>query len=60
VCGAGPLAIDHFVKVVWRRDISRFHSYLVPRRQRQRGLIFACERYGAFLWFLNWIIGLSY
>src|SRR5205085_9440004 len=29
VSGAGPLAIDHFVKVVRRRDISRFHSYLV-------------------------------
>src|SRR6267142_5278400 len=29
VCGAGPLAVDHFVKVVWRRNISRFHSYLV-------------------------------
>ena len=26
---ACPLAIDHLVKVVWRRDISRFHSYLV-------------------------------
>src|SRR5947208_7893167 len=29
VCGASPLAIDYFVKVVWRRDISRFHSCLV-------------------------------
>ena len=29
VRGTGPLAVDHFVKVVGRRDISRFHSYLV-------------------------------
>ncbi len=28
VSGAGPLAIDDFMKVVWRRNISRFHSYL--------------------------------
>ena len=27
--GTGPLAVDHFVKVVGCRDISRFHSYLV-------------------------------
>jgi hypothetical protein len=25
---ASPLAIDHFVKVVGRRNIGRFHSYL--------------------------------
>ncbi len=60
VRGAGPLAVDHFVKVVWRRDISRFHSYLVRAINEKRGLIFACERSTAFLWFLNWIIGLSY
>src|SRR5437764_14083662 len=29
--GAGPLAVDHLVKVIGRRNISRFHSYLVPR-----------------------------
>src|SRR3954467_11339221 len=27
--GAGPLAVDHFVKVIGCRNISRFHSYLV-------------------------------
>src|SRR6195952_6186522 len=27
--GAGPLAVDHFMKVIGRRNISRFHSYLV-------------------------------
>src|SRR6267142_6455601 len=27
--GTGPLAVDHFVKVVGCRNISRFHSYLV-------------------------------
>jgi hypothetical protein len=32
MCGTGPLAIDHFVKVVWRRDVGWFHSYLCPRR----------------------------
>src|ERR1700730_18604038 len=25
----GPLAVDHFMEVVGRRNISRFHSYLV-------------------------------
>src|SRR5258707_762548 len=39
VSGAGPLAIDHFVKVVWRRDISRFHSYLV-RASNQNAALF--------------------
>jgi hypothetical protein len=29
VRGAGPLAIDHFMKVVGCRNISRFHSILV-------------------------------
>src|SRR5205823_4136153 len=29
VCRTGPLAIDHFVKVVGGRDIGRFHSYPV-------------------------------
>src|SRR3954447_24831124 len=27
--GASPLAVDHFVKVIRCRNISRFHSYLV-------------------------------
>ena len=44
VSGAGPLAIDHFVKVVWRRDISRFHSYLVRAISRKARPYFACER----------------
>ena len=44
VCGAGPLAIDHFVKVVWRRDISRFHSYLVRASLGEARPYFACER----------------
>src|SRR5579863_1518682 len=30
MCGAGPLAVDHFMEIVGRRDISRFHSYLIP------------------------------
>ena len=43
--GTGPLAIDHFVEVVGRRNISRFHSYLVRADfKERRGLIFACER----------------
>src|SRR4051812_13983940 len=29
VRGTGPLAVDHFVKVIGCRNISRFHSYLV-------------------------------
>ena len=44
VSGAGPLAIDHFVKVVRRRDISRFHSYLVRAISRKARPYFACER----------------
>jgi hypothetical protein len=40
------LAVDYFVKIVRRRDISRFHSYLVrANTHRQRGLfIFTLER----------------
>ena len=50
VCGAGPLAIDHFVKVVRRRDVSRFHSSLVRAdASDKRGLIFACERLACVL-----------
>jgi hypothetical protein len=41
---AGPLAIDHFMKIVWRRDISRFHSYLVRASKRAARPYFACER----------------
>jgi hypothetical protein len=38
------------MKVVGCRDISRFHSYLVPRHQQdRRGLTFACERSGGVL-----------
>jgi hypothetical protein len=32
------LAIDHFVKVVRRRDISRFHSYLVRASDKNAAL----------------------
>jgi hypothetical protein len=38
------LAIDNFVKVVWRRNISRFHSYLVHAISRKARPYFACER----------------
>ena len=33
--GTGPLAVDHFVEVVRRRNISRFHSYLVRAISRK-------------------------
>src|SRR3954470_20470951 len=33
--GTGPLAVDHFVKVVGCRNISRFHSYLVRAISRK-------------------------
>ena len=39
VRGTGPLAIDHFVKVVRRRDIGRFHSYLVRAKTRDRAAL---------------------
>src|SRR5882724_2032308 len=42
VCRAGPLAIDNFVKVVWRRDISRFHSYLVRAKNETARPYSAC------------------
>src|SRR5439155_8077126 len=45
MCGTGPLAIDHFVKVVGCRDISRFHSYLVRAVTTGRAAFnFCCER----------------
>src|ERR1700686_323049 len=37
--GTGPLAVDHFVKVVGCRDISRFHSYLVRAVARGRAAL---------------------
>ena len=49
VRGTGPLAIDHFVKVVGRRDISRFHSYLVRAISRKARPYFACERLASVL-----------
>jgi hypothetical protein len=58
--GAGPLAVDNFVKVIGCRNISRFHSYLV----RADGTVDAafdvsCERSStAFLLFLKLIMGL--
>src|ERR1700712_3015335 len=44
VRGAGPLAIDHFMKVVRRRDVSRFHSYLIRAKIVETRPYFACER----------------
>ena len=35
--GTSPLAVDHFVKVVGCRDISRFHSCLSAQQHRTRG-----------------------
>jgi hypothetical protein len=49
VCRAGPLAIDNFVKVVWRRNISRFHSYLVHAISRKARPYFASERLNSVL-----------
>jgi hypothetical protein len=57
VRGAGPLAVDHFMKVVRRRDISRFHSYLIraPNFVLPRGLILlANARIVAFFPVLKW------
>ncbi|MGY4292467.1 hypothetical protein ACVWXN_000562 [Bradyrhizobium sp. i1.4.4] len=36
VCRTGPLAIDHFVKVVGGRDVGRFHSYPVRTGPKTR------------------------
>ena len=61
VRGTGPLAIDHFVKVVGGRNISRFHSYLVRADVLERRAAFSlANAYRAPLWFLNGIIGLPY
>src|SRR6201999_2653627 len=40
VCGAGPLAIHDLMKVVGRRDISRFHSYHVRANTRAQPSFF--------------------
>src|SRR3954452_5710090 len=58
--GAGPLAVDHFVKVIGCRNISRFHSYLVRVDVTPtRPLMFASERSStAFLLFPKLIMGL--
>ena len=57
VCGAGPLAVDHFMEVVGRRDISRFHSYLIrAKHSEQRGLIlYANAQIAAFFSVLEWL-----
>ena len=34
--GTGPLAVDNFMEVIGRLDISRFHSYLCPRGMLMR------------------------
>src|ERR1019366_8835218 len=44
VRGAGPLAIHDFVKIVWRRDISRFHSYLVRAKNSRTARPYLCLR----------------
>src|SRR5262249_9155187 len=60
VRGTSPLAVDHFVKVVGSRNISRFHSYLIPRgRPDIARPLSLSNAYRAFL-FLNGIIGLPY
>jgi hypothetical protein len=43
VCGTGPLAIDHFVKVVRGRNVSRFHSYLVRADALLSRGLFCCR-----------------
>jgi hypothetical protein len=57
VRGTGPLAIDHFMEVVGRRDISRFHSYLIrAKHSEQRGLIlYANAQIAAFFPVLEWL-----
>ena len=58
--GTGPLAVDHFVKIVGCRDISRFHSYLVRAAQENpRGLTSVVNaHHGVLVVFLPWIMGL--
>src|SRR5690242_7953422 len=60
VRGTGPLAIDHLVEVVGRRNVGRFHSSLVRAVSRTARPCIALNAYGAFFSFLNWIIGLPY
>src|SRR3954453_5615786 len=55
--GTGPLAIDHFVKVVGGRNISRFHSYLSARYEKPHGLFsLPASALPALLWFSNGIV----
>jgi hypothetical protein len=43
--GTGPLAVDNFVEVIGRRNISRFHSYHVRvGSKNDAALRFVCER----------------
>src|SRR6202171_6776748 len=42
--GTGPLAVDHFMKVVRRRNISRFHSYLVRAKSKNCAALLSYER----------------
>jgi hypothetical protein len=47
--GTGPLAVDHFMKVVGRRNISRFHSYHIRAKSRNDAALLSCERSGGVL-----------
>jgi len=58
--GAGPLAVDDFVKVIGRRNIGWFHSHPVRATNNGAALLFPANAQLAFLRFSNWIIGLSY
>jgi hypothetical protein len=49
------------MKVIGRRDIGRFHSCLARAGMKNdAALLFPANAQVAFLWFSNWIIGLSY
>ena len=53
--GTGPLAVDNFVKVIGRRNISRFHSYHVrARAKNDAALRFVCERSDSVLVVIAW------
>ena len=49
MCGTRPLAIDDFMKVIGRRDIGRFHSYLVRAGTKMTRPCFSGERLGGVL-----------
>src|SRR6185437_11378512 len=55
MCGTGPLAVDNFVEVIGRRNISRFHSYHVrARAKKDAALRFVCERSDSVLVVIEW------